>query len=171
MALTAAEMTEAIKVAIKPLEDKLDGLKTQVEDLRIHVQGNTKALKDVQGTLSVSVVQAKNSRLSPSDCPTPLPLPQGALLLEYPQSLCQLMVGGAELIPGDNQVSGWSRAKSLAFILAYEPDYETDEGAGSDNEAKRARSSRRRRHKVADMLGYSRAQCAGAAQLESLLPV
>lgn len=52
-------------------------------------------------------------------------------------------VGGSELIPGTDCISGWSREKSLTFILAYEPGYQTDEeGAASDNEEKRARSSR-----------------------------
>ena len=51
---------------------------------------------------------------------------------------------GAELIPGTNQVSGWNREKSLKFILAYEPGYETDAESkmGSDNEVERAKSSR-----------------------------
>ena len=51
-------------------------------------------------------------------------------------------MGGAELIPGTNQVSRWNREKSLRFIQAYEPGYETDAGGGSEEEAKRAKSSR-----------------------------
>ncbi len=46
------------------------------------------------------------------------------------------------MIPGTNRVSGWNRTKSLKFIQAYEPGYETDEGQGSGDEAKRAKSSR-----------------------------
>ena len=58
-------------------------------------------------------------------------------------------VDGSELIPGTDQVSGWNRDKSLTFIRAYEPGYETDDdddgdrsAVGSDKEVERAKSTR-----------------------------
>ena len=74
-------------------------------------------------------------------------------------------VGGSELeAAGTTRAASWDRGKSLELIRFYDPGYETDDVREDEDEDEMMASFRRRRLKLAGLIGSTRAQMALVAQ-------
>lgn len=85
-----------------------------------------------------------------------VPLADGSEPSIFPLTLGALIVGGSELSPGGEGVSGWNKEMSLRLITQYDAGYETDNENGT--EENKAKSSRRRRLHLAKLIGVTPGQ-------------
>jgi hypothetical protein len=159
MAVTLQDIESALQAQTEILTKRLDLVRGEL----------LKKLGDLELELKIERSRAANSRARRTDKIVPVPLPDGRTPAIFPETVGQLVVGGSELAAGSTEVAKWNANMSLQMILQYEPGYESDtEAAGTSDDIKKARSSRRRRLHVARLAGITPSQMVLVAQ-ESIL--
>ncbi|KAG2498931.1 hypothetical protein HYH03_003121 [Edaphochlamys debaryana] len=144
------------EVLTKHFQDVNKGL----EEVKQQVKSNTatlEALKDGLSKMSNSVSQLEakqhNSASAINEKLRKVPNGNGDLPdIATPETLSQLVVSGAEMMPGKKKVSRWSADDSLALILFYESGYQSEADASGDEstiEERQTKSARHRRLRVA----------------------
>jgi len=159
-------MTDAVKEAVKEamvpinerfdgLETRFDGLETRFDGLETRFDGLETRFASVETNLRIIDMKSRNASNRRHDTLSIVPLSDGTNpTCEYPESICNLIVSGSELLPGRDITNNWNKTKSFNLIKQYEPDYNSD--AESDNED--SSRSRNRRLKVAKLIGITSSQ-------------
>jgi hypothetical protein len=156
-AVTADEVKRIVQEALAPVLRAITGLQTQVTALDTKVTAlddkvtsiDTR-LTRVEAKLDIVAAKQNNSMKTRNEPLERVPLPDGQPFpanTEYPATISSLLVSGNEKIPGTNTVNTWNREKSLAVIRLYDAGYETDDNAQEQT------SSRKRRLKLAKLIG------------------
>jgi len=149
-----------LKTDVAVLKTDVAGLKTDVAGLKTDVAGLKTDVAMVSNRVDILSALHSNSLKGRDDVLTFVPLANGRMpSAATPRTLSSLLVSGNETLPDAAGPACWNREKSLALIREYDPTYESD---GSGDELV---SSRRRRLKVAQCLGITRAQL-NFAQME-----
>ena len=159
-------MTDAVKEAVKeallPINERLGSLETRfgsVETRLGSVETRLGSLEtrlgSVETNLRIIDMKSRNASNRRHETLSIVPLSDGSNPnCEYPESICNLIVSGSELLPGRDITNNWNKTKSFNLIKQYQPDYNSD--AESDNED--SSRSRNRRLKVAKLIGITSSQ-------------
>jgi len=167
---------EAVKAAIEPINERFDRLETRFDVLetrfdRLETRFDVLETRfdvletrfdvletrfgSVETYLRIIDMKSHNASNRRHETLSIVPLSDGTNpTCEYPESICNLIVSGSELLPGRDITNNWNKTKSLNLIKQYQPDYNSD--AESDNED--SSRSRNRRLKVAKLIGITSSQ-------------
>ena len=134
-----------ILTAITAMGEKVTALDEKFTALDEKVTG----LHNLQ---KIAAAKAINSQIGRSDRLVPVPCRDGEIPnVEFPETICHLLVSGNEQLP-DGGNNTWNIRKSFALLAAF--------GDQSDNDTDRedGPTSRRKRLKVAKVLGVTKGQ-------------
>ena len=162
MAITLDELRAAlgpiIKEALAPIIARLDGMDARLVSIHTSTSLSDKARK-------VDAVRLANGLKSLTAPLVRLPFTHNGLpwtddLAPQPARLLDLAVPGSEHVPGEHAPSGWSWAKSKAFLAKALEGY--DEISGSDGEGEAGVNARTARLKVIAVMGGNVERVIGA---------
>ena len=143
--ITLAQLNAALNAALAPILTALGNMTLTVTALDEKVT----ALEHIQ---KIAAAKASNAQIGRSEPLVRVPCRSGDIPdVEFPPTICHLLVSGNEQLP-DGGNNTWNIRKSFALLAAF--------GDQSDNDTDRedGPTSRRKRLKVAKVLGVTKAQ-------------
>lgn len=141
---------EAMQTNIEAIQTNIEAMTTNIEKTTVAVENIDVRVKRLRTQGRINEIMMRNSLMGVHDTLIPIPNQNGIVpMIEHPTNISQLSQGGSEQMAGGG--SSWSTEKSLAFIMEYDEGYETENRGTFE-------SSRRRRHRVASILGVTKAQ-------------
>lgn len=164
---TLDQIRDLLKEEISPVLQRLDVVEVNTKLMEANLklmEANLKGIKDSQKVMESSFKMLRsvqlNSMVARHEKLHKVPNNEGMYpLLDYPESLNQLLVAGNERLPGTGMNNSWNKRKSLELLRFYG----AEDGYDSETDNEFSLTARASRLKLARVIGISSMQIQQAA--------
>jgi hypothetical protein len=126
--ITREVITEALVPIISRLDNlegrfdnlvgRFDNLEGRFDNLEERFDSLETSFRSVDNKLRIIDTKLLNASNSRNDRLSIVPLPDGSNpICEYPESLCNLIVSGTELLPGKDTVNNWNNSLLVCYFV------------------------------------------------------
>ena len=141
-----------ITLAVTTMREEVTTLREEVTTLREEVTTMREEVTTLQHLQDITAAKAANALIGRTEPIVRVPCRDGNIPdVEFPPTICHLLVSGNEQLP-DGGNNTWNRLKSSALLAAFGDD------SDNDTDTEDGLTSRRKRLKVAKVLGVTKAQ-------------